>query len=429
MAEPGDTPLFAAVTDLNGCWRGKRLSPAAAARLEAGGLRMPLSALGVDVWGRDVAGLGLVLERGDLDGICRPTGRGPVDGPDGRLVPLWMFEEGGAPFAGDPRQALAMVLARLAARGLTPVAAMELEFHLLAAAPDVGQSRAAPPRERVFSLDELGARRAFLDEVFARAEAAGIAVDSAISEGGDGQFEITVSHRADALAAADDAVLLRALVRGTARAHGLQATFMARPMPGGAGNGLHIHLSLLDGDGRNVFDDGGPQGSDTLRRAVAGVLAAAPALTLIHAPHLNSQRRHVPGGLAPTTFAWAFENRTAALRIPGGPAAARRIEHRIAGADANPYLVMAAFLASALDGIERGLTPPAPARGNTHEADAPSIPADWPTAIAAFAGSDTPARLLGPAIAGAFLAGKRQEAATFAEHMSRFEIDSYRHAF
>ncbi|MDP4990506.1 MAG: glutamine synthetase, partial [Marivita lacus] len=129
--------------------------------------------------------------------------------------------------------------------------------------------------------------------------------------------------------------------------HGFAASFMAKPYPDYSGSGMHTHFSVLDEQGNNVFDDGGPRGTDMLHHAIAGCLNGMYDSTLLFAPHWNSFDRLVPGAHAPTGIAWAYENRTAAIRVPSGSASARRIEHRVAGGDVNPYLTLAAILGAA----------------------------------------------------------------------------------
>jgi glutamine synthetase len=322
------TTFRAAACDLNGQLRGKRLPAAAAAKLGASGLRMPLSALNVDVWGSDIEGSPLVFETGDKDGVLFPTERGPVPMPwldtPSALVPMWMFEEAGAPFAGDPRHALARALDAYRARGWQVRAATEMEFTLV---DDSGAALRPPVNPQtgrrlqghaILSIRQLDAFDAFFTDLYAGCDAMGIAVESAISEAGLGQFEITLGHR-DAMAAADDAWLFKTLARGLARRHGMAATFLAKPYPDDAGNGMHVHFSVLDAEGRNVFDDGSAAGSDILRQAVAGCLRAMPDATLILAPHGPSYARLVPGAHAPTGAGWGYDNRTAAIRIPAGP--------------------------------------------------------------------------------------------------------------
>ncbi|WP_417473586.1 glutamine synthetase family protein [Leisingera sp.] len=414
-----------AACDMNGQMRGKRLPAEMAGKLAEGAARMPISTLNVDLWGRDVEDNPLVFETGDADGVMLPTNRGAVPMPwlnsPSALVPMAMYWEDGKPFLGDPRHVLGDVLARYAARGWTVVAATEMEFSLL----DDSGTQPAPPidpqtgrildQQSVLSVAELDAFDAFFTDLYDGAEAMGIPAQSAISEAGLGQFEINLNHQ-EAMRAADDAWLFKALVKGLARKHGFAATFMAKPYAEEAGNGMHVHFSVEDENGNNVFDDGGEKGSDLLMHAVAGCLAAMPASSLIFAPHGNSYERLVPGAHAPVSAAWAYENRTAAIRIPGGSPRARRIEHRVAGGDINPYLMLATVLGAALAGIEDAMQPPPPSSGNIYEMTGlPQLAADWETAIDWFETDPLIARIL-PALAIQNLVmTKRQEVKGFAE--------------
>ncbi|RWR07678.1 glutamine synthetase [Sinirhodobacter populi] len=435
-----ETEFFlAAHCDLNGVFRGKRVPADQGDKILKSGIRMPMSSIGVDIWGTDVLGNDL-FDRGDLDGIVEPTGREPIPLVWGRspalFVPMWMRLENGAPFFGDPRRVLAEVLDRYAGQGLTPVVAMELEFHLIR---DTGEAVPVPVADvppahaggadTIYCLDELGQVGEFLDDVYAMASACGIRLEAVTSESGPSQYEFNLVHRADALRVADDTVYLKQIVRNVARRHGMRATFMAKPYMEHAGNGLHMHFSLLDAAGRNVFDNGGAEGTHALRHAVAGLLAAMHDTALIFAPHRNSARRLRPGTLAPVNATWGYENRTAAVRIPGGPAAARRIEHRVAGADANPYLVVAAVLAAALKGMDEALAPPAATDGNveTAAASACAVPPDWRQAIEAFEASALVKTLFPADFIMMFASCKRQELAVFEQEISALEYRSYLH--
>ncbi|WP_371059259.1 glutamine synthetase family protein [Rhodosalinus sp. 5P4] len=426
--------LRAAACDLNGQMRGKRLPAGEAEKLENDGLRMPLSALNVDLWGRDIDDSPLVFATGDRDGVLHPTERGPVPMPwlatPSSLVPMWMSDEGGAPFMGDPRHALRAVLERFAGRGWHVIAATEMEFTLVDDSGDALHPPANPVTGRplqghaVLSIRQLDAFDAFFTDLYEGCAAMGIPVQSATSEAGLGQFEITLGHRA-AMAAADDAWLFKALARGLARRHGMAATFMAKPYPDDAGNGMHVHFSVLDEAGQNVFDDGGPEGSALLRQAVAGCLRAMPASTLVFAPHGASYDRLVPGAHAPTGAGWGYENRTAAIRIPSGPTRARRIEHRVAGGDITPYLLMAAVLGAAFSGIEDALEPPAPLTGNCYEQDLPQLAPSWAEAIEVLEGDSLMARILPPLLIENLCRTKRQELARFAELPAEKHWQSY----
>ena len=418
-ANPHIHSVRAAACDLNGQARGKRVPRRFAHKLETEGTRFPFSILNLDIWGEDIEDSPLVFDSGDADGILKPTERGFVPMPwlttPTALLPVWMFHDDGRPFDGDPRQALAAVLARYAERGLTPVVATEMEFYLID--DSARQLRAPPspvsgkrrPGAETLSMRALDAFDEFFTELYDACEAMDVPANTAISEAGIGQFEIDLSHQPDALKAADDAWLFKLALRGLARRHGFAASFMAKPYPDYAGNGMHVHFSVLDAQGRNVFDDGTPRGSEMLRHAVAGLLAAAPASTLIFAPHLNSYDRLVPGAHAPTGLAWAYENRTSAIRIPASPPVARRIEHRISGGDANPYMLLAAILGAALAGIEDAVEPPAPITGNAYALDLPRIPDGWSQAIDRFERDTWTARFLPGTLIANMVLTKRQE--------------------
>ena len=267
----------------------------------------------------------------------------------------------------------------------------------------------------ILSLRQLDAFDAYFTSLYAACADMGIPADATISESGLGQFEVNLAHQ-DAMRAADDAWLFKSLVRGLARSQGFAATFMAKPYTQDAGNGMHLHFSVVDKAGHNIFDDGGPHGTNVLKQAVAGCLATLPASTLIFAPNGNSYDRLVPGAHAPVSAVWAYENRTAAIRIPGGPPAARRIEHRVAGGDINPYLMLATVLGAALTGIEDDMTPPAPVTGNAYDiADAPHVHRTWRAAIDAFEEDALLRRILPQPLIRNLVMTKRQEMERFAE--------------
>lgn len=421
--------------DLNGQARGKRLPVRFARKVEEEGTRFPLSVLNLDIWGEDVEDSPLVFEIGDPDGVLKPTDRGYVPMPwlqvPSALLPLWMFTEDGRPFPGDPRQALARVVDRYKARGLTPVVATEMEFYLVDDSGGEIQQPRSPrsgkrrPGAEILSLRALDAFDRFFNDLYDACDAMDIPAEAAISEVGLGQFEINLSHVPDALRAADDAWLFKMLVRGLARNHGMAASFMAKPYEDFAGNGLHTHFSLLDDQGRNAFANGTHEGTPLLHNAIAGCLQGIPDLALIFAPHANSYERLVPESHAPTGICWAYDNRTASVRVPGGSPAARRVEHRVAGGDVNPYLFLAAVLGSALIGIEDNLTPPPPITGNAYAQDMPQIPDTWEMAIDRFEDSPLARRIFDPLLIDNFVMTKRQELHYMAELTPRQQLDLY----
>ncbi|MEZ5911834.1 MAG: glutamine synthetase family protein [Paracoccaceae bacterium] len=424
-----------AAADLNGQARGKRIPARFADGVVANGTRFPMSVLNLDIWGEDIEDSPLVFEQGDADGVLRPTERGFVPMPwleaPTALLPIWMYHESGKPYDGDPRQVLRAVVERFKARGLTPVCAMELEFFLI---DDSGKTLQVPPSPRsgkrrkaaeTLSIRALDAFDTFFTDLYDACEAMDIPADTAVSETGLGQFEINLMHCDDALRAADDAWLFKMLVKGLARRHGFAASFMAKPYADYSGSGLHTHFSLIDGEGRNVFNDGSAEGSPILKHAVAGCLAAMHDCTLIFAPHANSYDRLVPGKHAPTAICWGYENRTSAVRIPSGSASARRIEHRVAGGDVNPYLMLAAILGAALMGIEDEMTPPKPITGNAYALDLPQLPETWADAIDTFENSEVVARLFPKDLVRNYILTKRQELHYMADLDEAEQVELY----
>ena len=421
--------------DLNGQARGKRVPRKFAAKLEEEGTRFPFSILNLDIWGEYVEDSPLVFEAGDPDGVLMPTERGYVPMPwlnsPSALLPMWMFHEDGTPFAGDPRQALARVVEKYHARGLTPVVATEMEFYLVDDSGDGIRQPRSPrsgkrrPGAEILSLRALDALDMFFNDLYDACDAMNIPAEAAISEVGMGQFEINLEHVPDALKAADDAWLFKMLVRGLARNHGMAASFMAKPYEEYAGSGLHTHFSVVDADGNNLMANDTFEGTRLLHNAIAGCLKGIPDLALIFAPHGNSYERLVPESHAPTGVCWAYDNRTASVRVPGGSFKARRVEHRVAGGDVNPYLFLAAVLGSALIGIEDDLTPPKPISGNAYEQEMLQIPDTWAAAIDAFENSRIARRIFDDTLVDNFVMTKRQELHYFAELSEEQQLELY----
>ena len=424
-----------AAADLNGMARGKRVPARFADKILTEGTKFPFSVLNMDIWGEDVEDSPLVFQSGDPDGLLLPTERGfmPMpwlEAPTG-LLPLWMFHPDGRPYEGDPRQALARVVERYKAAGLTPVVATELEFFLI---DDSGGQLRVPPSPRsgkrrtgaeTLSLRALDAFDRFFTSLYDACEAMDIPADTAISEAAPGQFEINLMHQSDPMKAADDSWLFKQLVKGLARSYGFAGSFMAKPYEEWNGSGMHMHFSILDQQGNNIFDDGGDLGTDKLRHAVAGCLAAMPGSTLLFAPHENSYDRLVPNAHAPTGLGWAYENRTSAIRIPSSGPKARRIEHRVAGGDVNPYLTVAAILGAALNGLEDGIEPPPPIQGNAYEQGLAQLPATWGAAIDAFDSCPQIKRIFPAHLIENFVMTKRQELHYMAELSDEETVELY----
>jgi glutamine synthetase len=422
--------------DLNGVERGKRLPAKDAAKIEKSALRFPRSLIGVDIWGNDVFDNGLVVDSGDSDGLCPLVAPGLKPCPWAATPTLqsqvMMMEANGAAFGADPRQILINARGRAKKMGLTPVAAVELEFYLLTKDFDELGRPLAPKgangkrvREgRVYAMAELDAYAAFLGDLYAAADAQGLPLDAAVIEAGPSQFEVNLNHQADIVVAADHAVWLKRAIRGVAAKHGLAASFMAKPFGDLPGNGMHAHMSMLNAKGANAFET-----EETLLHAVAGLIATMQEGMILFAPHLNSWRRFQEGSHAPTRAAWGRENRTAPIRIPADGGANTRFEHRVAGADANPYLVLAAILFGALHGLEKKLTPPPALTGNVYASAAPRLDIGWRAALSAFEDGDALKAAFGPLFAQVYGALKRQEAHVADRRVTDFEYDAYLFAF
>jgi glutamine synthetase len=328
------------------------------------------------------------------------------------------------------------VLERFAADGLTPVVACELEYYLvdpvrsasggveLAGAPATGEK---PTLHGVYGLRELEDYSGFLRALWAAADVQGVPLEGAIAEYAPGQLELTLRHGPDALRAADEAVMYKRIAKGVAVRHGAEATFMAKPFSGRAGNGLHLHVSVNDAAGDNIFASEDPAGTSALRHAVGGMKALLADSMAIFAPNANSYRRFRANSYAPVAPTWGVNNRTVSLRVPAGPAKGRHIEHRVAGADANPYLALATLLAGVHHGLSNAIDPGPPVVGNGYAAEASDIrlPSNWFAAVDHFEGSAVLRDYLGARFVTMFGKVKRTEQDRFFEVVSPLDYDWY----
>ncbi len=359
---------------------------------------MPISALVLDITGQDVPETGLVFDEGDRDMLLWPV--------PGSLVRIpWMEEPtaqylatvhdlDGTPHFADPRNALEAIVKRFQSElNMTPVGAVEVEFFLMdRASAMAGEPRAPkslinehrPQHYQAYYLQDLDDFAPFFKDLYAYCEAQGLPAKTLISEYAPGQMEIVLRHRADVLKACDEGIMLKRLIKATAEKHGMAATFMAKPYAQWTGSGMHIHVSLGDEKGNNLFAADDPMQNELLLHAIGGLKAAMAESMLIFAPNANSYRRFRRNSYAPVSASWGINNRTVSIRIPAGAANACHIEHRPSGADANPYLVMAAILAGMHYGITEKSDPGNPVVGNGYEKRAKYIPGNWFDAIDAF---------------------------------------------
>ncbi len=423
------------LNDLNGVFRGKRIPVSALARLEKG-CYFPASVFAMDILGNTVEEAGLGQSLGEPDNLCLPV--------HGTLVPsaadpqhiaqllLTMCNQDGTPFDVEPRNVLNRLWQQLRNRGLFPVVAVELEFYLVDKKRDA-EGYIQPPcapgsddrnrQSQVYSLDNLDHFADVLRDIDALARLQGIPADGALAEASPGQFEINLHHTRDVLSACDHAIQLKRLIRQVAENHGMTATFMAKPYEGYAGSGMHVHISMLDAADHNAFacDDGSD--SPLLKRTLAGMIDLMPASMALLAPNVNAFRRFVPDAYVPLQASWGHNNRTVALRIPCGDLESRRIEYRVAGADANPYLVMATILAGMLHGLDTQLPLPQPVKGNGHEAEGLALPIRQSDALYAFESSYPLQKLLGEKFAKVWFSCKNYELMQFERLITATEID------
>jgi glutamine synthetase len=432
------------LTDANGIGRGKIIRRHELKALYEGGRHLPISIMGLDIVGEDVHETGLIWDSGDGDMRAWPIPGTlvPLHGttpPRGQVL-LSMYGLDGTPMTSDPRHALQRQVDALTARGLHPAGAFELEFFLLAKTRDM-EGRVQPAKAvldgrasgktEVYSVDHLHGMEPLFSDIYKAAEAQGIPAETVISEYAPGQYELTLNYRKDIMRAADDLLMLKRLVRMQARRHGVTACFMAKPIEAYAGSGMHLHVSMQDEAGKNVFtEEREGEWNPLLLNALGGLAETMAESMLVFAPHANSWRRFVSQSYAPVAPTWGVNNRSVALRVPAGSLNARRIEHRPSGVDANPYLVAATVLAGIAKGIDEKSDPGPETTGNGYEcerASAAVMPADWFTAIKAAEASTFLRDALGEDMHRTFTAIKRAEYLRVARTVSELDYHLYLH--
>lgn len=438
QSAPDTKLLELLIADMNGILRGKRVGRHEIESIMTRGFNLPGSAVLLDSKGQTIDGVEYGTRDGDPDVYCKvvPGSVAPVPWASRASAQalVTMNDGGGKPYFADPRHILRAALAPLMARGLTPVIALELEFYLLegdagdALTPKVAfipgtQTRQDGPQ--CYCLEDLEEVEDFLADVEKACQAQRIPAATALSEYGPGQFEINLHHVPDVELACDHGVLLKRVVKHVARKHGMAACFMAKPFSEYAGSGLHIHISLVDKDGRNVFGLPGGGLSDTLRNAIGGLIETMPEGMAIFAPNANSYRRLRKGVYVPLTPNWGRNHRQMSLRIPlSGPEDAR-IEHRVAGADANPYLVVAAVLAGIEHGIASKSTPPPMIEAGSIVPEVVTLPRRWELALQGLENAQILPKYLGEHYCRTFVACRRTEAERYHNEISNRDYEWY----
>jgi glutamine synthetase len=430
------------IPDLNGILKGKRIRPNDFEKSCDGGFIFCAGTTLLTTLGETVSGVPYGEDDGDPDlpAALVPGSIAPVPWarkPMGQAM-FRVLAEDGSKFFGDPRTVLENALKPLQKMGLKPVVATELEFYLLdpdasdvrVAVPKVPGTNRTQPGTQVYHPDDLFEVEEFLDDVYEWCDAQNVPAEAAISEYSPGQFEINLHHVDDPVLACDHAVLLKRIIKAAARKHGFIACFMAKPFEEDAGCGLHVHMSIVDKNGENYFSGGKdkmalPPFSAKLRHAVGGLLKIMPEATLIGAPNANSYRRLRPEMFAPVEPNWGVNHRVVSIRIPESDAGNLRFEHRTSGADANPYLVMAAIVAGVHHGLKNKIDPGVMIEQGAHITPKLKIPNRWEAAIDKFSRSKVLPEYLGKDYCKYYAMNRSAEEKKFHNAVSQLDFDWY----
>jgi glutamine synthetase len=374
------TEIECLVPDLTGVARGKILP-----RLkftEDRGMRLPQAVVAMGVTGE-------FPEEGPYYDVISPTDMDMHLRPDpttARIVPWAVdptaqvihdcYDKDGqlVPFA--PRSVLRRVCDLYAAKGWNPVVAPELEFYLVARntdpdmplKPPIGRSGRAETSRQAYSIDAVNEFDPLFEDVYAYCETMGLNVDTLIHEVGAGQMEINFFH-AHPLGLADEVFMFKRTVREAALRHDMYATFMAKPIAGEPGSAMHVHQSVVDANGQNIFSNPDGTASKEFYWFIGGLQKYIPAAMALFAPYVNSYRRLVRSNAAPINIQWGTDNRTVGIRSPLASPQARRIENRVIGADANPYVALAATLACGYIGMQQQIEPTPECKGDAYLGD------------------------------------------------------------
>jgi glutamine synthetase len=333
----------------------------------------------------------------------------------------------GHPIEIAPRNVLKRVLDLYAAEGWTPVVAPELEFYLTKPntdptkpiEPPVGRTGRRMAGSQAYSMMAVDDYGAVIDDIYDFAEAQGFEIDTIIQEGGAGQLEINLVH-GNAIDLADQVFFFKRLIREAALKNECFATFMAKPMQDQPGSAMHIHQSIVDADGNNVFSDANGEATDLFYNFIAGQQKYIPNAISLFAPYVNSYRRFMADNSAPINLEWGKDNRTTGIRVPISGPAARRVENRVVGMDSNPYLAFAASLACGYLGMKKRLEPRDAMEGEAYEQPR-AIPRSLLGALDMFEGAPELVEVLSEEFCKVYKAVKRSEAEAFLEIISSWE--------
>ncbi len=413
------------VPDMAGSARGKVVP---AAKFGSSQMKMPEAIFSQTISGDYVEDPGNVEDK-DMLLVPDPTTLRTVPWATDPSASVFLdcYRRDGTPVPKSPRAVLRSVLAQFKGRGWTPVVAPEVEFYLLSPHSDPNAD-AEPPEGRLgrtegarqpYSIDTMNDFDPFINDVYKYCEEQGIYVDTLSQEMGPAQFEINFLH-GDAVQLADQVFLFKRTIREAAIQHEMHATFLAKPMEDEAGSALHIHQSIVDQDGNNIFSNADGSPTDLFFGYLAGLQRYMPEAMLIFAPYVNSYRRFLNPDSSPVNLAWAIDNRTVGLRVPDSSPDARRVENRLAGSDVNPYLVLAATLSCGYLGMVEGLKPTAEAKGSAYGGQF-ELHRHIYSAIEAMRGSAAMRSMLGDEFVTLYAALKEHEYREFHEIITPYE--------
>jgi glutamine synthetase len=430
LRDHGISEVEAIIPDMAGIARGKVMPAEKFA--EDSGMRLPESIFLQTVTGDYPVDTSSAMSPAEMDIVLK------ADPKTVRVVP-WAAEptaqvihdcyySDGRRVTMAPRQVLQHVLELYEQRGWEPVVAPELEFYLVEPnidadyqlKPPVGRSGRAEPGRQSYSIAAVNEFDPLFDDVYAFCEAQEIEIDTLIHEDGPAQMEINLLH-GEALGLADQAFLFKRTMREAALRHKMYATFMAKPHAKEPGSAMHIHQSILDTKTRkNIFSNADGTPSALFFSHIAGLQRYLPAAMSLFAPNVNSYRRIQRFQMAPINVQWGYDNRTAGLRVPFSTPEARRVENRLGGADANPYIALATSLACGYLGMTEGLQPTEPVTGSAHEMPF-ALPRSLDEALSRLRDCEPLVTLLGEPFVAAYTLVKQAEYEVFLQVISSWE--------
>jgi len=431
---PGISELEVIAVDISGQFFGKRYPIAKLESFSKQGLAFPRSTFVYSTIGETLSGIHYGNDDGDPDAhfFLIPGSLCLNDwGSQPRAQIMATSYSDDEPTYFEPRNVLKNVLQPYTDNSWQPIVAFELEFYLfdrerndqdlikMVRNPKTGR----PDSPTILSSSRISDFEQVIDHIIKSSNQQGIETGAISAEMGAGQFEINFNHHIDVLRAADEACLFKRTVMEVAKNYAMTASFMAKPLLQQPGNGLHMHISVVDSKGYNIFADGNKP-HQRLHHAIGGLLEIMPAAMAFWAPNINSYRRFSGSYCAPVSRSWGNENRTAAFRIPLAKDSAWRVENRVSGADANPYLAMAATLAGIWHGLEQKLDPGKPIDETINEKEE-GLPLDLVTALNTTNSSEALIGTLGENFIELYCLQRKSETLAFEQFISPREYDWY----